>query len=232
MRTSLKDLVDRLGSVWPNAWIQRYPHLGMMEWPIIDSDRRDQICWSDVNGNLVDFSVKVASTSIGGIHTVSSWHKWVWFPGNIARHAFCLWIACHRRLPTQDRMSIWVSEDEGLVCPLCEVEQDSHRHLFFQCVFAHDVWQRIKFFANLEEWPDGWDDIVELLSDDSYARKPLASKLFVAASVYYIWRERNNRLFRNAAISVDQIVQDIRNIVTMRLAWNTRRTRNQIHGPT
>ncbi|GJT75663.1 hypothetical protein Tco_1042388, partial [Tanacetum coccineum] len=76
-----------------------------------------------------------------------------------------------------DVVSIWdIQMCWDLTCPLCEATPDSHEHLFFICPFANSVWSRMKVKAGL----------------------------VVAASAYFIWQERNWRLFKKSKRSIDQ----------------------------
>ena len=63
------------------------------------------ICW-DANRNG-EFSVREAYVSLDDQHPIVPWHDSVWFKGHIPKHSFCLWIACLRRHPTQDRIGVW-----------------------------------------------------------------------------------------------------------------------------
>ncbi|GKA61099.1 hypothetical protein Tco_0760506 [Tanacetum coccineum] len=89
--------------------------------------------------NLIDKDVKV------------TWYDMVWFAFGIPRHAFTLWMIVKHKLKTQDRACSWdVSANLGTLCSLCELQQDSHEHLFFECSFAQSVWNHVKGLAGLD----------------------------------------------------------------------------------
>ena len=75
----------------------------------------------------------------------------------------------------------------------------------------------------MEGFEDKWSDITALLQD---GRGPSGSlrKLALQASVYFIWRERNRRLFGDAGMVPIQIFKQVRNIVLLRMAWKFRKT--------
>nr|GEW88911.1 hypothetical protein [Tanacetum cinerariifolium] len=104
-----------------------------------------------------------------------------------------------RSLKTQDVLRSWDVDPSTdlatLRCPPCGVQMDSHEHLFFQCAFS---------------------------SQRSF--KGVVGKLTLAASSYYIWLERNNRLFKNARRSPEEL-QDLI-IVTVRFKLVTFRFKN------
>ncbi|GJU48573.1 lysine histidine transporter-like 8 protein [Tanacetum coccineum] len=96
-----------------------------------------------------------------------------------------------KKLETQDKMRQWdVSSNTNLnvlECPLCERQPDSHDHLFFECIFSLQVWNQMKRSV-----------------------RSVIVKLVFAASCYYIWQERNYRLFKNEKRSEDQVIEVIK----------------------
>ncbi|KAJ9535927.1 hypothetical protein OSB04_un000907 [Centaurea solstitialis] len=210
----VSDLVLALNGVWPNAWMELFPQLANNLIPIIN----DEIHITD---STRIFSVSKVYNSLSGSFPEVPWWKCVWFKGHIPKHAFCLWIACTKRLPTQDRISSWKHDPPDLTCPFCGTEQDSHTHLFFTCQYTKEVWNMVRLKMEWEDFPESWDDIVLAIADTSTAPKMLTHKLALAASVYTIWRERNRRLFRGDKRSVLSLTKDICDVVWMRAAWKT-----------
>jgi hypothetical protein len=47
-------------------------------------------------------------------------------------------------------------------------------------------------------------------------------KLTLSATVYFIWQERNFRLFQKRRRSVDEVVKDIKEMVLLRIAWKNK----------
>ncbi|GKD08464.1 putative reverse transcriptase domain, reverse transcriptase zinc-binding domain protein, partial [Tanacetum coccineum] len=127
----------------------------------------------------------------------------------IPRHAFNLWLIINHKLKTQDRVSIWdYSNVLGSTCPLCEATPDSHEHLFFICPFANSVWSRMKVKAGLGRVSHNIYDIVDHFGGIARRKTThvVIAKLVVAASAYFIWQERNWRLFKKSKRSIDQLV--------------------------
>ena len=102
-------------------------------------------------------------------------------------------------------------------CPLCELVPDSHDHLFFQCVFSSEVWSQVKLKADMHNSYCSMNDIIHWISP--FAKKKSAigvvAKLVLAASTYFIWQERNSRLFKQKKRSKDQVIKLI--LFTVRL---------------
>lgn len=58
------------------------------------------------------------------------WAPLVWFPNNVPKWAFILWLACQKRLSTKDRLRKWgMTVDPH--CMLCACSDESIQHLFF-----------------------------------------------------------------------------------------------------
>ncbi|KAJ9536721.1 hypothetical protein OSB04_un000106 [Centaurea solstitialis] len=214
---TVADLYASMHGVCPTDWLSRFPHLAGNAFPTLTDDLPDSLCWNNDDSGV--FLVRNAYNSIIGNFDEIPWWRTVWFKGHIPKHAFCLWTACVRRLPTQDRISIWKHEPPNLVCPLCGDGPDSHTHLFFTCVFAKEVWSAIRVRMEWEDFPDAWDDIMVAISDPVTSPKGLVRKLSLAASVYAIWRERNKRLFRGDKKSTHAIISEISEVVRLRVAW-------------
>ncbi|GKA67000.1 hypothetical protein Tco_0766808 [Tanacetum coccineum] len=138
----------------------------------------------------------------------------------IPRHAFNLWLVIRKRLKTQDLIPAWDSSAAlGMVCSLCECIPDSHDHLFFGCSFARGVWDRLKDLACIDlSTPNIYDIIGSLLPIvKKRTSKSVCAKLVVAATAYFIWQERNWRLFKKGKRSTDQLVECVKASVRLKL---------------
>ena len=220
-----RDVIQVYGHHWPLSWVQYHANLQNMQIPPLDDMATDAIKWIDVQNNLVHFTVRVAWKSLGGAQMTIRWTKSVWFKGCIPKHGFCMWMAFHNRLPTQDRIILWKQEPPDMKCALCEQVVDSHRHLFFTCPFSVTIWRQIKKEVDLYGFYEDWDAIVDAL-DPGRGPKLLIQKLALEATVYFIWRERNRRLFQDVKKTEVHIVQGIRDVVMLRMAWKHRRSIN------
>ncbi|XP_024964671.1 uncharacterized protein LOC112504947 [Cynara cardunculus var. scolymus] len=215
--TTIRELVMSLNGVWPDDWCARFDVLNSFPLPSLNDSIRDHVLWGDDCTSCSRFEVRNAWASLEGSYPVVPWYKSVWFSGHIPKHAFCLWLACQRRLPTQDRL-LWKDEPPDLECSLCGQSVDSHAHLFFQCTFARKVWDNVLRIVDLTTMPYVWDQILETISDSNHRPKRLKQKLAVATSVYFIWQERNRRLFTGDRRNAMQIIQVIVQTLEIRVA--------------
>ncbi|GJW73858.1 retrotransposon protein, putative, ty1-copia subclass [Tanacetum coccineum] len=103
--------------------------------------------------------------------------------------------------------------------PLCDGQPDSHEHLFFQCPFSHDIWSHMKGLAGLDRVAHDVYEIVDHLGSIAKKRSShvVIAKLVVAASAYFIWQERNWRLFKKSKRSVHQVIECISSAVRLKL---------------
>ncbi|KAJ9536471.1 hypothetical protein OSB04_un000352 [Centaurea solstitialis] len=174
-----------------------------------------------------DFTVQRAYSSFRGHQQRLPWARKVWFKGHIPKHAFCMWLVCLCRLPTQDRLVEWKHDPPDYRCSLCNQCMDSHTHLFFDCHFAKEVWNWVKMRLNWMDAPDTWDMMLDYLSTPVVSS--LTKLLALSATVYMIWNERNRRLFKGEKLPSIQIMKNVLEVVQNRIAWKRRKQRNTIH---
>ncbi|GJY93983.1 RNA-directed DNA polymerase, eukaryota, reverse transcriptase zinc-binding domain protein [Tanacetum coccineum] len=109
---------------------------------------------------------------------------------------------------------------------------DSTRHDFMQWCEANgnktgfSVWKHVRTYDGIEKVNPMLNDILlwcQSLTNQRSVRG-VAGKLIFAAASYYIWMERNNRLFKNATRPPEEICELI--IVTVRLKLLTFKFKN------
>ena len=104
--TTVQQLIHSLPDGFCGEWLLRYPQLSDISLPSLCISTSDRIWWVPRDHSEAEFSVSIAYASFDDVHTPIPWYPTVWFKGNILKHSFCMWVACHKRLPTQDRMSL------------------------------------------------------------------------------------------------------------------------------
>ncbi|XP_021979685.1 uncharacterized protein LOC110875793 [Helianthus annuus] len=187
---------------WPVAWRDLYPVLIQLDSVSLQPNKSDKVLWRQGDHKHV-FSSSRAWESVRYHAEEVDWCRIVWFGQCIPRHAFLLWLIMRRKLLTQDKILSWdFSRRKNMnmvCCLLCYANHDSHSHLFFECKFSTQVWLLVRQKAGMDSVHAKWDDIVNWLLDRSNSKlaSVYVAKLIVAATAYYIWQERNARLFRN-----------------------------------
>ncbi|GJU12123.1 homeodomain-like protein, partial [Tanacetum coccineum] len=186
--------------------------------------------WRDSKGVMSMFSVRGAWEALRPRGNEITWYHIVWFSHNIPRHAFNLWLIMRRSLKTQDRVRQW---DVGpnvdlntLCCKLCDAQPDSHEHLFFECPYSARIWILIRSLGGMELISPRLHDIISYLQPIAHRRnaRSVIGRILVAAAAYFIWVERNNRVFKNSRRSPEELRDAI--IVTVRLKLLSFRFKN------
>ncbi|GJR61915.1 reverse transcriptase domain, reverse transcriptase zinc-binding domain protein [Tanacetum coccineum] len=228
----VSDMVSNEGWKWPQSWLlKRLPlTCGQLRQPLLETNMEDTIWWRDGNGVLSKFSVKAAWEAFRARGTITTWHRIVWFSQNIPRHAFLLWLIMHNSLETQEKLRQWDvgigSDLSQVTCVFCSSQPDSHAHLFFECQFSAQVWTSIRHLAGMDAVPARLEDVVSFLQPIADQRTVISiiGRLILAAIAYYIWDERNKRVFKQ----VKRSWADIRDIIitTVRLKLFTLKFKN------
>ena len=141
----------------------------------------------------------------------------VWFAQSIPRHAFVLWMAVQDRLMTQDRIAVWKPNDV-MKCVFCKLNQDSHEHLFFQCEYTKKVWTEMQKLID-KRFSFNWHRIIDEFTQLK-ANKSIWSvlrRLVLGATVYFIWQERNTRIFKSNERTEDVLIQNIMDSIKWRI---------------
>ncbi|GJX82267.1 hypothetical protein Tco_0331748 [Tanacetum coccineum] len=232
LRTCVAELLMHGVWNWPPTWLVKAPILGSIATPALGSSRQDNMKWRDSNDNICEFSVKLAWEELRSRRNKVLWFHTVWFSHCIPRHAFHLWLVMIRSLKMHDKPKPWdvgpATDLSQLSCSLCEMQADSHEHLFFECTYSSQVWNYVRMYAGMENVNPHLDDILLWCQSLSTKRtfKGVVGKLIFAAASYFIWMERNARLFKN----VKRPPEDIRDLilVTVRLKLHTFNFKNMM----
>ncbi|KAK1427907.1 hypothetical protein QVD17_16636 [Tagetes erecta] len=217
LHAKVADLVSNMNWKWPDAWYDLFPVLIHVHVPVIITNRNDGTIWHDMHGDERTFSTMMVWDTIRQRKQLINWYNVVWFTHSIPRHAFHAWLVCQNKLNTQDRMKKWNMNMS--CCPLCMRNMDSHEHLFFECDFANQVWKTIRVFTDMVQVEGKWEDIVQFLISRGEWKSisSTVDRLVLGAAAYYIWQERNARLFENDKRTPTQISNVILKTVRMRL---------------
>ncbi|GKA77311.1 hypothetical protein Tco_0783772, partial [Tanacetum coccineum] len=96
---------------------------------------------------------------------------------------------------------------------------DSHERLFFKCEFSKTIWDGVKDEMYLGRISNDWGDIVKRIADlpCNNSIRSMLRRFVLATSVYYIWKERNSRLFSSDIKKVDILLHDIKENIILQL---------------
>lgn len=147
------------------------------------------------------------------------WSHFVWFSKAIKKHAFCLWLAIRGALTTQDRIKGWGMSGANR-CYLCGSDEETRDHLFFACDLSSSIWRDILRMCLITDGVRTWDDTVIWAANSLKGRSfaICVRRLALAASVYTLWRERNERYHNNNCKDKRALTIFIRDQVRLRVA--------------
>ncbi|GKE84327.1 hypothetical protein Tco_1558069 [Tanacetum coccineum] len=172
-------------------------------------DSKDEFYVRNRDNLEVNFSVAEIWNCIRHRNDEVNWFNVVWFQNRIPRHAIHVWLVIKRKLKTQELLRNWdVNTGSSLVCLFCSLVPDSHEHLFFDCTFTSRVWLRMVDLICMPNIPSNLVDIVDYIIPFAHKRTldSTVCKLVFVATCYFIWIERNARLFRNKTRTLEQII--------------------------
>nr|XP_043615886.1 uncharacterized protein LOC122587786 [Erigeron canadensis] len=234
LQDKIYDVVRDGNWLWLVAWYDLFPVLLNIAPCTLQQHHKDSITWKNLDGSQVPFSSHEVCEALRDRQGQIDWAPIVWFSQCIPRHAFFLWLVIGRKLKTHDKMKQW---DAGgntninlLCCSLCKSGPDSHEHLFFECKYSLQVWNSVKQIAGMHHISAKSDDVVACLLPRarSNSAKNVIGKLLVAASVYFVWQERNNMMFSSKVRSATQLKDVIVSTVRLKMATLNFKNTNQV----
>ena len=106
------------------------------------------------------------------------------------------------------------------ICVLCKQGTESRNHMFFNCAYSNQIWKEILELCGLRRVVYGWEE--EL----NWAHKNLKGKSLLSiilrsawsAYIYFVWKERNSRLYNSKEESWEQVLVQIKQRIRIRLA--------------
>ncbi|GKE66794.1 RNA-directed DNA polymerase, eukaryota, reverse transcriptase zinc-binding domain protein [Tanacetum coccineum] len=127
-------------------------------------------------------------------------------------------MAIRGRLKTQDRLSKWLNIQD-MSCLFCKQCKDSHSHLFFSCNFSRRLWERLESMAKFENMSNSWAQVISSIVSMPAKNTiwNVIQRLAFGASVYFIWQERNFRLFSGQSRTEDAMFKIIVDSVRYRI---------------
>ncbi|XP_071713954.1 uncharacterized protein [Rutidosis leptorrhynchoides] len=195
----LSDIMDLNSWKQPNEWLTKYPQLQEVRLPVL-TDSSDGLLWIKEGNSFDTFDVQKVWNNIRPFAYKVDWYSLVWFSQAIPWHAFLVRLVMGERLKTRDKLKASeIHNGVHLVCSLCQNCMDTHDHLFFECSFSQQVWSKATHLSPLQ-LPQNWKSIRDCLIPCAKRNTVnVVSKLLFATSIYFLWQERNNMLFKEVS---------------------------------
>ncbi|XP_020245399.1 uncharacterized protein LOC109823532 [Asparagus officinalis] len=143
--------------------------------------------------------------------TYAAWSDTIWGGLHYPKHSVILWLNTLSRLLTKDRLCKMGILNENQ-CILCSAQQETSKHMFFECQFSAHIWNEIMEWSDYSWRSCNWDQIISWYSTNlkgkGYMKK--IKRMTLSATVYWIWKERNLRIFQGRMHTSDQLVREIK----------------------
>ncbi|KAL0918711.1 hypothetical protein M5K25_010734 [Dendrobium thyrsiflorum] len=141
-----------------------------------------------------------------------SWYKYVWHKRYALRFSAYAWLAFKTGLKTADQL-IRRGISVEAKCKFC-AETETHSHLFFECDFSfHILKLLIPGFESLLLRPNLFQAYC-FISEQNYSLDiNYLYSLLIGATIYYIWRARNDRLYGNSADCPTSVAKTIKRAI-------------------
>lgn len=124
------------------------------------------------------------------------------------------------RPTTRQRLASWGVIQSDVYC-LCAKDSESRDHLLISYDYASAIWSQV--FSRLSPLSRQfltWDELLSWTRLDTAQAPSLLRKVAAQATIYHIWRQRNNVLHNDQRIPPSAIFRiidrEIRNIITGR----------------
>lgn len=182
----------------PHSFMRRHPQIAEEMRQVRGSSEPDKPMWNVGESEL--FTISNCYNTMRRIVPKVTWDRVVWSTSSLPRHAFMLWLAIRGRLKTRQFLS-----NRGMVLvDQCGLLGETVDHLFFHCVVAKEVWKEILLRVGINHnplrWAFEWNWVKRKCKGRSRVAKVMSCA--IAATLYFLWRERNKRIFQSKMLSI------------------------------
>ncbi|GJV60023.1 hypothetical protein Tco_1466123 [Tanacetum coccineum] len=105
--TTLAECIEDKKWKWPEQWLSEHPNLNQYPVPVLNIGTKDKLMWCSNEGSMKIFSSSQVWNDIRILNDKMLWWKVIWFPHNIPRQAFVLWMSSKVSLISPGKNSIW-----------------------------------------------------------------------------------------------------------------------------
>ncbi|XP_039014188.1 uncharacterized protein LOC120144105 [Hibiscus syriacus] len=147
-----------------------------------------------------------------------TWHKLIWFSLHIPKLSLIAWMIILNRLPTRDRLNkMGICTDLHYVN--CSTNMESMDHLFTQCPLEAALWNAILKLNGMNSSSMTWVEMVSSATSSWKGMSLLTTilKISWSAFLYFIWQERNQRIFLGRHRTVECLFKEVKDVVGISL---------------
>ncbi|KAG7568139.1 Endonuclease/exonuclease/phosphatase superfamily [Arabidopsis thaliana x Arabidopsis arenosa] len=173
---------------------------------------RDMILWRhSIDEYKVSFSTTLTWDIIRTRRDTKEWSGAVWFSQDVPHLTFITWLAVLDRLSTGARSRQWGCLQNYL---FCNEPDESRDHLFFACPYSFMVWLgTVGTLLRSDPTPDWNDTLCCVVHLHDRGSRGILLRLVFQVTIYYLWRERNERKHCKVFRTHDQLVHLIDKLI-------------------
>ncbi|XP_058768924.1 uncharacterized protein LOC131642722 [Vicia villosa] len=169
--------------------------------------------WESAN-TMKRFDTATVYRSICGESNKVPWKHLFYQNHARPRAKFILWLALWGRLGTKDRLEkIGINHDKH--CCFC-LQHETINHLFFDCAFTGFVWRNLLswngYLRQVADWDKEKKWLFAELGKKGWRREFL--RVTLTETVYHIWKDRNEILFKDRSPNLDVIRRIIDSVIS------------------
>lgn len=114
------------------------------------------------------------------------------------------------RLATASRVSLWNNTSISPLCKICDQHLEDRQHLFFSCDYSKEVWRQVLQYIQKQPLANTSLEL-DCVIKKARSKKSLdkAYIMLYTESVYAIWLQRNNKVFKNTLLASNLLVKEI-----------------------
>lgn len=183
--------IDAIYLKWQNVWDYMPQSDVSWYWHKIISSR------AVINRQLLMKAVKNNKLKVSKLYTlphnreIVPYTSVIWCKLSIPKHQFILWQTTLKHLLTRDNLLKRQIYLPSVMCPICEMQQENHEHLFFQCQFSQLFRNRIVAWLGCRVWPVQFKDWIEWMRGRLKRMEQEVWAAGLAATVYFGGIETN-----------------------------------------
>lgn len=138
LKANLKEIMHGMRIVIPSALAQLRPTLPHLASKVhFNIQKEDSIIWMRSDNNVLSF--KDAYSFLNGFIPACNWGRMIWFSFILPSKSLLFWPLMYGKLPIDDILAL-----RGLylpsICSLCNKQEESISHIFFNYIYANSVW--------------------------------------------------------------------------------------------
>lgn len=161
--------------------------------------------WSNLVANG-EYSIKRVYAKLRPVGMKVPWGRLLCNNAATPRSIFVLWLTLHQKLSTFDMLRKW-HLNVPVMCAVCGVQEESIRHLFFECTLSAQLWSDALHVLKQSRIPQSWDDELALVLAAARKKQQYAKLhvIFFTEIVYCIWCHRNQVVYQKKFTSREKL---------------------------